>query len=951
MFSPTPSYLLTVMGVAALYLVTGWLGTRLSYSPDSVTLIWPPAGIALAAGLLFGYRVWPGILLGEVGVLLANHISLPVSLSVSAGNAGAMVVGVWLLQRVRFDARFERVRDVLSLVVLAGVVATMMSATIGSLSMALGGVVAWGSYFPTWIKWWLGDAMGVMLVAPALLVCCSGAMRSLWYRPKLIELFALGLLAVTSGVSFGGWLGMNYLNLPLAFLPFPCLVWIAMTMDMRGVAIAVLMLSIIAVVGTVLELGPFIRPDVNESLALVWGFLATSGLTPMLLNAVEAERRRSVMALRRNEHSTRAVLNSLNAHVVVLDGNGVIVAENEAWRRFVVDNAASGSGWCRSEKNYFDIWRRVSAGRNSTETSAYLIGMRAVLAGKATEFEQEYRCASAAGERWFSLRAAPLRQESGGLVISHIDITRLKRAEGALRESEEKYRLLFEKARDAIVAMDKDGKVLAANPAAAVMVGYAGQDQLVGQSAISFFADPAQRDALLRELRAKGYADNVEMTLVRRGDGSNSLIHVLGSATLQRDEKQALQRVEAILTDVSKYKQASEELKQAKESAEQANAAKSRFLAAASHDLRQPLQTLSLLTEVLAKQAKDQGTLEITRQLGEALNAVRYLLDALLDVSKLEAGVVNPRVREFPVADLLDRMRKSFNQQAAELGVALHVVRCSAVIRSDDVLLGRIVQNFLANALRHSQGNKVLLGCRRRGNTLRIEVWDDGIGIPEAQRKAIFEEFYQLDNFARDRRKGLGLGLTIVERTAHLLAHAIEVRSEPEKGSMFAVVVPRGSRSQHVDRVTSLPSADLVKGALILVIDDEPAVAMSLQLLLTLSGFQVITAATGREALERLQSENVRPDLVISDYRLPEGASGVQIIRSIREYLGSEVAAILLTGDTSPGQVGATQRSGLEVLYKPVEADKLLASINRSLTRQACRGDLDPPKEVLQPFL
>lgn len=262
----------------------------------------------------------------------------------------------------------------------------------------------------------------------------------------------------------------------------------------------------------------------------------------------------------------------------------------------------------------------------------------------------------------------------------------------------------------------------------------------------------------------------------------------------------------------------------------------------------------------------------------------------------------------------------------------LRILPRTASVRSDPVLLGRIVQNLLLNALRHAHASKVIVGCRRQGEDLCIEVWDNGIGIPEAQRKAIFEEFYQLDNPARDRRKGFGLGLAIVERTARLLDHTIDVDSTASRGSRFAVTIPRvyvqgvvagAVRPNHDDHDLS--------AALILVIDDEATILMSLRLLLEVSGFKVITAATGMDALRELKNGAVRPDLVISDYRLPAGETGIQVIQAIRVMLGSALPSILLTGDTSPQQVREAQESGCEVLYKPASGDELLMLIQRLL--------------------
>ena len=797
-------YASTVMALALAYFGTGWLGVRLAYSADSVTLIWPPAGIALAAGLLLGYRVWPGVLLGEAAVLTVSHLPLPVICGAATGNALAMLAAVWLLKRAGFDRRLQRVRDVVALAILGGAMAMTVSASTGVLALVLNGLLTWSVAVSTWFKWWLGDTLGVLLVAPIFLAYQNGQTAAEPGSASMTHrVAALVILAATGGISFGGWLHQDYLWLPLTFVPFPCLVWITLRMGMNGSAAALLVMAVIAVTGTALGFGPFVRPDVNESLSLLWGFLATIGLTTLLLSAALAEQRQLAMALRESERFNRAVLNSLQAGISILNHSGTIIAVNEAWQRFAIDHAADAAPMGVGV-NYSELCQRAMGGADSKLVPECRVGLRAVLEGRLTEFEQEYPRLSPTEKRWFLMRAVPMRQEAGGLVLSHIDVTRLKQMEQALQLS--------------------------------------------------------------------------------------------------------------------------------KEAAERANAAKSRFLAAASHDLRQPLQTIGLLNEVLAKRAKDPETLEIVQQLGKAVAAMTDLLAALLDISKLAAGTITPKISDFPVGDLLDRMRVDFARQAVKAGVALRIVPCAALVHSDPVLLERIVQNFLSNALSHAQAGKVLLGCRRRGAKLRIEVWDNGIGITETQYQAIFEEFYQLDNPARDRREGLGLGLTIAERMARLLEHAIGVHSRLGKGSVFAVEVPRAHAQPAPRETRPVPQANEIRSAtLILLIDDEPSVLKALCMFLENKGFMVLPALNGREALERIEGGAVHPDLVISDYRLPADETGIQVIEAVQSAVGHAIPAILLTGDTSSERVWETQQSGCLVLHKPVDGAQLTALIQRLL--------------------
>jgi PAS domain S-box-containing protein len=247
----------------------------------------------------------------------------------------------------------------------------------------------------------------------------------------------------------------------------------------------------------------------------------------------------------------------------------------------------------------------------------------------------------------------------------------------------------------------------------------------------------------------------------------------------------------SVVSDITALKTTAIELDRARASAEAANIAKSRFLAAASHDLRQPLQTISLLGGILKQKVTDPEAASIIDQLGISLNAMAGMLDTLLEVNQLEAGIVNPVIEDFAIDNLLERLRAELGYHAEAKGLALHVVRSSAIVRSDPRLLEHIVRNLLSNAIKYTNQGKILLGCRRLGSLLRIDVIDTGIGIPQDQMEAIFGEFHQIDNPARDRRRGLGLGLSIVQRLSNLLAHPVKVRSVLGKGSLFSVEVPR----------------------------------------------------------------------------------------------------------------------------------------------------------------
>jgi len=379
------------------------------------------------------------------------------------------------------------------------------------------------------------------------------------------------------------------------------------------------------------------------------------------------------------------------------------------------------------------------------------------------------------------------------------------------------------------------------------------------------------------------------------------------------------------------------ELRDRKDAAERANLAKSRFLAAASHDLRQPMHALGLFLQALRQGKLGERERKLVDNIGESFNAMDALFNALLDISRLDAGVVEPRVATFPVARVLDRMRTEYGPQAAGKGLALAVRPCAGFVRSDPVLLEEIVGNLVSNAVRYTRSGRVLVGCRRGPHgSLRIEVWDTGRGIPPDKLREVFREFIQLDNPERDREKGLGLGLAIVERLAELLGHAVDVRSVPGRGSVFRVQVAGGREEDAV--AAEAPRApggfESLRGRLVVVIDDDRMVLEAMSQMLSGWGLDVACAESGAMILGKLATAPRTPDIVLCDYRLRNGESGIEVIRAIRDEFNADIPSALITGDTGPERLKEARASGLPLVHKPVNAARMRALVG-SLLREA----------------
>ena len=362
---------------------------------------------------------------------------------------------------------------------------------------------------------------------------------------------------------------------------------------------------------------------------------------------------------------------------------------------------------------------------------------------------------------------------------------------------------------------------------------------------------------------------------------------------------------------------------------ERANQARSRLLRAASHDLRQPLHALGLFVAQFGERARDAETRHIAAQAGAAVTALQELLNAILDISRLDAGAISPKVADFAIATLLEHLGSAFAPSAAEKGLRLCIVPSRLWVRSDPVLLGRILLNLAANALRYTQRGGILIGCRRRGGRVRIEVWDSGIGIAPEQRRAIFQEFYQAaDPQVGSLGQGLGLGLAIAARLAGLLGSRIEVTSHLGKGSVFACEVPRGERQAAPQSpAPSMDATDTLHGALVLVVDDDALVRDAMQSLLAQWGCTVAVAATGEEAVALLEGRDRPPDALLCDYRLPGSETGIEVIRRLQAVAGRAIPAALVSADTAPESLNAVRASGYPLLPKPVAPAKLRALV------------------------
>ncbi|MDQ2103611.1 PAS domain S-box protein [Azospirillum isscasi] len=544
------------------------------------------------------------------------------------------------------------------------------------------------------------------------------------------------------------------------------------------------------------------------------------------------------------------------------------------------------------------------------------------------------------------MEGQPIRY-GGGVPVREIDELHrvLAEASAALvgasesaAHAEARHRSIVDTAVDAIVVIDRVGTLHGFNRAAERIFGYAAEEVL-GRNVSMLMPEPdrSAHDGYLeryhrtgerriigigREVwgrRKDGSVFPLELSVAEwRADGEIRFTGIVRDITARKAAEEALLAAkDAAEQAMERALQAADEARREKTRAEKAERAKTQFLAAASHDLRQPVQSLYFFAQVLGDKLQGRSGHELVASMGHSLDALKLLLDGLLDVSRLDAGAVEPSVTECAVGPLLDRLAAEYGPQADGQGLRLRVVPTSLWARTDPMLLERILRNLIENALRYTERGGVVVGCRRRNGALRIEVADSGAGVPEELQQAVFEEFFQIGNPERDRAKGLGLGLAIVKRLAGLLGHTVALRSRPGRGSVFSVELP-SVRPRAILRRNGAERANDDGQGLVVVIDDEAIVLLSLRTLLEQWGYEVVAAVSGEEAVDLLHGLGRMPDLIIADYRLREGRTGVEAIRDIHGVCGVRIPAVVLTGDTAPERITEIRGAGFRLVHKPI---------------------------------
>jgi len=498
--------------------------------------------------------------------------------------------------------------------------------------------------------------------------------------------------------------------------------------------------------------------------------------------------------------------------------------------------------------------------------------------------------------------------------------------------SAELVRSVLDSAPDAMIIIDSAGEVLFANHQIAALFGYA-PENVVGRKVEMLLPERfrqrhvGHRSNYAEAGRVRPMGIGLEL-FARRADGTEFPVEISLSPIQDGDTL----LIAAAIRDVTERMRVQRELQEARADADRANLAKSRFLATASHDLRQPLQTLGMLNGTLRRLIDGADASDALEQQSLAIGAMSRLLNALLDISKLESGAVKPDVTDFRVAALFDELRGEFASLARSKGLHFTVEAAAESVHSDPSLVGQILRNLVANAIKYTRSGSVWLCCHRDSNAVRIEVRDSGIGIPRDQLNLIYDEFYQVGMSANTSRDGYGLGLSIVHRLVKLLGLRIDVQSEVGVGSTFALSLPVADAVSETTWARPAP-APLTRANVqrhVLLVEDDTGVRNATRVFLKGEGFRVTAAASLSEAILRA-SETRDIDIIVSDFHLGGDETGTDVIASVRKILNRATAAVLVTGDTSSAVRELGRDAQLRITSKPINADEMLALIKELL--------------------
>jgi len=776
-----------------LYFLGGLLGKQGAFLSGSVVLVWPPAGIALAAILLFGYRFWPGVALGAVLFACINGTPFGFfTLGTAIGNTMGAVVCAFLLKQISgFNNSMERTRDVTSYIALACFLGTTVNAAFNVVGLIYSGGASWDDLWSDTLAWWVPNALAALVVAPLIITWAAPSARR-WNRGLIVEAIICGIgLVGGTLLSFNSWFVQGIQNYPLAYLPFPFLVWGALRFGPRGATAGTLLVSALAVYSLLQGRGPFVTHTEKDSLMLIGSYIGILAITNLLLAAGAAERRQAESAVSESEKRFRAVVEDQTDMICRFKPDGLLTFVNEAFCRFHGKSVKELIG-----QNFFQIL--------SEEDAAIPLSYVNSLPMEEPVVSFDHRLRSP--EKvivWHQYRIRRLFSENGDTyefqaVIQ--DITQRKQSEGALRASEEKYRSLIDNIPDVVWTANFNHEVVYLGGNVEKVLGYSSTELLAAGGRLwveRIHPEDAERvTRAYHSLFARSENFDVEYR-VRRKDGEWIWLHDRAFNTRWRGSEMY---ADGVFLEVTQRRQFEAALQGAKEAAEAASLAKSQFLANMSHELRTPLNAIIGFSEVLTDKLFGELNERQMKYGNNIVNSGRHLLQLIndiLDLAKVESGRAELLCSDFNVSKVLNDAQTIVKTLANKKKITLQfqVPADLPPLHADEAKFKQILYNLLSNAIKFTpDGGKVTVAATLAtpGESLRISVADTGIGIKPEDHARVFLEFEQVDSSYGRQQQGTGLGLALTKRLVEIHGGQIQVESDgiEGRGSTFTFVIP-----------------------------------------------------------------------------------------------------------------------------------------------------------------